>query len=286
MAKKFGYYERKKLFQARESGLSDTELKRQFGITDDRTLRKNLKLAEQEQQISLVNLEILKDAKANHLAEIRTLIEQWQAALITPQIHEVYPGTSSPIHVVETHPLFGSLREHLPFPTLWRDYKLFSKKILQYLETCKNLREGIRESWKIQDTELIPFFEEPILRLIAGRDQELRYQLGISVGHKLKELKYQVLVVNGTEVVRGRESAGQQFEMLDQERCIKEALPTAYQKIADSIYKIDAPQVKELFQALSELEAKLHKSLQEIQLRHDHIMYTCKLCPGQPRLSR
>ena len=285
MSKKFNYYDRRKLFEARQSGLSDTELKRRFGITDNRTLRRHLKLAEQEEQARFVNLEILKDAKTNHLAEIRTLIEQWQVSLVTPQIHEVYPGTSSPIHVVETHSLYGSLREHLPFPTLWRDYSIFSSKISQYLETCKELRKRNRESWIIQDTELAPSFDEPILRLIAGRDKALRYKLYIGVGHELKEFKYQVLVVNDTEVVRGRESAGQQFKVLNHEQCSKEALPTEYQEVADYIYKIGASQAKELLQALRELEAKLHKSLQEIQLRHDYIMYTCKLCPGQPRLS-
>jgi hypothetical protein len=285
MSKRFNYYDRKKLFEARESGLSDTELKRRFGIKDNRTLRRHLKLAEQEERALLVNLEFLKDAKANHLAEIRTLIEQWQVTLVTPQIHEVHPGTSSPIHGVEADPLYGSLREHLPFPTLWRDYSLFRSKISQYLETCKELRVGIRECWKFQDTELAPSFEEPILRLVAGRDT-LRYELYIVVGNELKEFKYQVLVVNGTEVVWGRESRVQKFKVLNHEQCSKEALPAEYQKVADSIYETGASQAKQLFQALKELEAKLHESLQEIQLRHDYIMYTCKLCPGQPRLSR
>jgi hypothetical protein len=286
MSKKFNTYERKKLFEARESGLSNTELKRGFGIKDNRTLERHLKLAEQEERSLLVDLEILKDAKANHLSEIRTLIEQWQVALATPQIHAVYPGTSSPIHDVEAHPLYGSLREHLPFPTLWRDHALFITKMSKYLETCKELRERIRERWKIQDTELARSFEDPILRLVDGTDEKLRYKLNIGVGHELKEFKYQVVVVNDTEVVRGRETAGQQFRMLNHEQCSKEALPDEYQKVADSIYETGASQAKGLFQALSELEAKLHKSLQEIQLRRDYIMYTCKLCPGQPRLSR
>ena len=286
MSKRFNNYDRRKFIEARQSGLSDTELKGRFGITDDRTLRRHLKLAEQEEQTRFVNLEILKDAKRAHLAEIRTLIEQWQVALVTPQIPVVYPGTSSPIHDVEARPLFGSLREHLPFPTLWRDYSLFRSKISQYLETCKELRERIRERWKFQDTELTPSFEDPILRLVAGRDKKLRYKLCISVGHELKEFKYQLLVVNDTEVVRGRESASQQFRVLNHEQSSKEALPAEYQKVADSIYKTGASQAKQLFQALRELEVRLHESLQEIQLRHDHIIYTCKLCPGQPRLSR
>ncbi len=285
MSKKFNYYDRTKLFEARESGLSDTELKRRFGITDNRTLRRHLRLAEQEERALHVNLEILKDAKANHLAEIRTLIEKWQLTLVTPQIYEVYQGTLLPMRDVEAHPLFGSLREHLPFPTLWRDYSIFSSKISQYLEACKKLREEIRESWVIQDTELASF-EEPILRLIAGKDKELRYELYIATGHELKQFKYQVLVVNATDVVRGRESAGQQFKKLNHEQCSKETLPTEYQKVADNISKIYASQTAKLFETLRKLETKLNKSLQEILLRHDHIMYTCKLCPGQPRLSR
>jgi len=36
----------------------------------------------------------------------------------------------------------------------------------------------------------------------------------------------------------------------------------------------------------NDLEPKIKDSLQEILLRRDYIMYTCKLCPGQPRLLR
>ena len=45
-------------------------------------------------------------------------------------------------------------------------------------------------------------------------------------------------------------------------------------------------EIKRLLDDLKALGAKLHGSLQEVLLRRDHIMYTCKLCPGQPRLSR
>ena len=36
----------------------------------------------------------------------------------------------------------------------------------------------------------------------------------------------------------------------------------------------------------NDLEPKIKDSLQEILLRRDYIMYTCRLCPGQPRLLR
>ena len=41
-----------------------------------------------------------------------------------------------------------------------------------------------------------------------------------------------------------------------------------------------------LLEHLHSIETKLHGSLEEILLRRDHITYTCKLCPGQARLSR
>ena len=44
--------------------------------------------------------------------------------------------------------------------------------------------------------------------------------------------------------------------------------------------------LKRLLEQLKPIEIKLHESLQEIQLRHDHIVYTCRLCPGQARLLR
>ncbi len=40
------------------------------------------------------------------------------------------------------------------------------------------------------------------------------------------------------------------------------------------------------FNQLEALMPKVHESLQEILLRRDYIMYTCRMCPGQPRLLR
>jgi len=41
-----------------------------------------------------------------------------------------------------------------------------------------------------------------------------------------------------------------------------------------------------LFDDLHYLEPKIHNSLEEILLRRDYILYTCNLCPGEPRLLR
>lgn len=84
MVKKFNYYDRKKLLQAQQSGESNSDLKTKFGIKDDRTLFRHLKLAEQEEQSKLVKVEIIKDALLNHYAEIRVLIDQWKNNFKTP----------------------------------------------------------------------------------------------------------------------------------------------------------------------------------------------------------
>lgn len=41
-----------------------------------------------------------------------------------------------------------------------------------------------------------------------------------------------------------------------------------------------------LFDDLRYLETKIHNYLEEILLRRDYILYTCNLCPGEPRLLR
>lgn len=70
MAKKINYYDRKKLLETQLGGESNSDLKRKFGIKDDRTLFRHLKMAEQEEQTRLVKVGIIKDALLDHHAEI------------------------------------------------------------------------------------------------------------------------------------------------------------------------------------------------------------------------
>lgn len=235
MAKRLSYYDRKRLFEAMQSGLSNTKLKDKFGIADNRTLSRHLRMAEQEEEAKVVKMEILKDALVDHLAEVRTLIGKWKGSLSTPGVDSMYfdmPPT--PTQNIEANPLFGSLKGHLPFPTLWRNYANWKTKVRAYIDGCQKVMREIGETEKRSVTEDI--FK------VWGAESTTK-AIGLSEPLKRMRKKY-------------REVAE-----------------------ADS-------DLKTLLEQLKPIEIKLHESLQEIQLRHDHIVYTCKLCPGQARLSR
>ena len=234
MAKKLTYGDRKKLLGAREQGLTDAELKSRFGIKDDRTLIRHLKLAEQEHEAKLVKIEILKDALSAHLAEIRALMERWKSSIKTPHLGGVYFDMQHPTASVESDPLFDCLRQHLPFSAFWRNYSIWTNKVQDYIQHCQKLMNEIKKKAK------------------GSVSKDILNQLGTESTAKAIQL---------TEAL---------FEMISD-----------YKKSAES-----DPELKLLLDELKSLEDKIHNSLQEMFLRRDYIIYACKLCPGQPKLSR
>lgn len=235
MAKKLSYYDRKRLLEARQTGLSDAKLKEKFGIADKRTLYRQLKLAEQEEEVKAVKLEILKDALVEHLEEVSTLIGEWKGSISTPGVDEIYYDMPPiPTQNIETMSLFPSLKKHLPFPTLWRKYANWKTKVRAYIEGCQKVMREIGETEERTVTEDV---------------------------FKLWGTESTTKVIGLSEPLH---------RMMKKYRDVAEA---------DS-------DLKALLEQLKPIEIKLHESLQEIQLRHDHIVYTCKLCPGQARLLR
>ena len=235
MVKKLSYYDRKNLLGARQAGLSDTKQKEKFGIADKRTLYRHLKLAEQEEEAKAMRLEIVKDALAGHLEEVSNLIGEWKSNLSTPGVAGIFDGMPLiPTKSIEAMPLFPSLREHLPFPILWRSYTNWKTKVRAYIEGCQKVMNEIRETGK------------------GSVDEDVIKQWGTESTTKAIGLS--------EPLKRMREK---------------------YREVAEA-----DSDLKSLLEQLKPIEIKLHESLQEIQLRHDHIVYTCKLCPGQTRLLR
>ena len=279
MARKFNYYDRKKLLQAQQSGESNSDLKTKFGIKDDRTLFRHLKLAEQEDQSRVVKVEIIKDALLGHHAEIRVLIDQWKNTPRTPRPDEVYPGTISHMETIKANPVFISLREHLPFPTLWRNYLVYVKKLDDYIAGCNNLREeGAKKvkSWNgVED--VLENVAQPILRKIA--EGEVAIKLKPYEFKPSEQSNYPDKTVTNADgisiftVLKETNSAYSEKQ---------------YQDYSDALLAGETgTNLAALFSELKDdLEPKIKDSLQEILLRRDYIMYTCKLCPGQPRLLR
>ncbi len=235
MAKKLNYHDRRKLLEAQQAGLSDTKLKEKFGIADNRTLSRQLKLAEQEEEARTMRLEIIKDALAGHLEEVSAFIGEWKGSLSTPGVAEIYYGMPLiPTQSVEAMPLFPSLKRHLPFPILWRNYANWKTKVRAYIEGCQKVMREIGETEK-------------------------------------RSVPEDVFKVWGTESIT--KAIG-----------LSEPLKRVWMKYIEAAE--DGSDLKSLLGQLRSIEIKLHESLQEIQLRQDHIVYTCKLCPGQARLLR
>ena len=222
---------RRMLLDMEEKGLSDKEIREKYGIADNRTLRKHLGLAEKEREIREARIRILSENQAQHLAEIRATIEQWKGGLIAPWF-----GTTSlevehcPTGVLEGDLLFGSLREHLPFPALWRDYSIWKEKVEEYVCSCKKLLEETQQE------------------AAQSRDPEIR----------------RIAADIGTASTAGA---------LGLERPLHEMM-TRYRTRAEA-------QLKPLSDEIMILRERLANSLQEILLRRDYIVYSCKLCPAQ-----
>ncbi len=279
MAKKFNYYDRKKLLEAQRGGESTSDLKRTFGIKDDRTLFRHLKLAEQEDQSRLVKVEIIKDALLGHHAEIRALIDQWKNNLRTPRPDEVYPGTLSPVDTIKANPIFISLRDHLPFPTLWKNHLVYVKKLDDYIARCNNLREEVAKKVKSWNgvKDVLENVAQPILRIIAEGESAIKlkpYEFKTSEHSNYPDKT--MINAEGISIFTVSKETDSAY------------IEKQYQDYSEDLLTGETgTNLVALFSDLKDdLEPKIKDSLQEILLRRDYIMYTCKLCPGQPRLLR
>ena len=279
MVKKFNYYDRKKLLEAQRSGASDSDLKRKFGIKDDRTLSRHLKLAEQEEQTSLVKVGIIKDALLGHHAEIRALIDQWKNNFKTPRPDEVYPVTLSHVDTIKASPIFFSLKDHLPFPTLWRNHLVYVKKLDDYIAGCKNLRVEVTEKVKNWNgvKDVLENVAQPILSKIAEGESTNKikpYEFKLSEHSNYPDKT----MINAEDIPVFTISEETDSAYIEKQ----------YQDYSEALLAGETgTNLVALFSDLKNgLEPKIKDSLQDILLRRDYIMYTCKLCPGQPRLLR
>ncbi len=281
MAKRLTYSDRKKMLEARDRGLTDAQIKAQFGFTDDRTLKRHIRLAEQEQEARLAKVEILKDALAGHLAEIRSLIEQWQSVLTVPPIHEVSPEIIPQMCHIESNPLFNSLKEHVPSPTLWRNYAIWDNKLKEYINGYEKLMRDIKEEagkWE-EVRRVTESFSEPILKRLhkkAVEKEPKAHRFEKRVEYRDEQGKpvpeFEILVVDGSKTIEANDALSYSGQ---------------YEALSDQVMgsEVGASLIGR-FNELKVLELKIHESLQEILLRSDYIMYTCKLCPGQAKLLR
>jgi len=296
MAKKLTFFDREKLLKACERGLTNSEIKAQFGITDDRTLRRHLKLAEQEQEARDVKTEILKEALRDHLAELRQLIENWKAGFRIPSVTDPPSTMTSSMEFPYSNRLFDCLKSHLPFPTLWRDYNQWEAKYKSYIINCERLRKEIEkeatEKLGLPFADDISKFSHLTSRLMNWILRGVEYKLQrwdekefefrwkyykVEIDKQPSEVE-QVFVYPGGETlleIFGKHEVNNEFY----EKTCRELLYSCLEggTVANLLT---------LFDYLRYLEPKIHNSLEEILLRRDYILYTCNLCPGEPRLLR
>jgi len=203
---------------------------------DNRTLRKHLGLAEKEREVREARIRILADNQAEHLAEVRAIIEEWKGSLETPWFGTIsFERGSRSTEGLERNLLFNSLREHLPFPILWRDYSSWTEKVDNYIDSCKKFLEETRK-----EAENSP---DPKIKKIASD-------------------------IGSANTVEAYALAEPLHGMMKQ-----------YKAKAES-------QLTPLSDDIRALGDSLRNTLQEILLRRDYIIYTCRLCPGQVRQLR
>jgi len=295
MSKKLNPYDRRKLLEAQDKGLSNSEMKRRFGIKDDRTLRRHLELAEKEQEPRVARTEILKEAIRDHLAELRQLIGNWKAGFRIPSVTDPPSTMTSSLESPHSNRLFACLKGHLPFPTLWRDYNQWEAKYRSYIDKCKKLREEIQREATTQMS--LDFMDSALLSHLSPRLIDwILYQ----VNYKLRKLSerrrlefhwkdYKVEIDKQPVEVKLMSAypGGQELLEIYPPEVNKEFYEKECRELLYACLKSETvANLLTLFDDLSYLETEIHNSLEEILLRRDYILYTCDLCPGRPRLLR
>ncbi len=294
MAKKLTIFDREKLLKACERGLTDSEIKAQFGITDDRTLRRHLKLAKQEQEATVVKTEILKEALGDHLAELRQLIENWKMGI------RIQPVTVRPSVIANcmasphSNRLFDCLKSHLPFPKFWRDYNQWEAKYKLYIDNCEKVQEEIQREALTElkldfasDTSKLSHLTSGLRDWILGYVQDKLEEKDVKeVEFYWRDLKISVKgsVLEGKQMFVVKKEL---LEIINQSEIDTEFYEKGCQALLDSCLSSETvANLSTLLNDLHNLEAKIHNSLEGILLRRDYILYTCNLCPGRPRLLR
>lgn len=285
MAKKISVFERRKLLEERDRGASIAELKERFGIKDERTVMRNLKLAEDEQEAKLIMREIRREAQASHLGEIEELIKRWKDGIkLSP--YDIGVDTMAASRNIETELLFEGVREHLrssEFRAVWDNYKSWKAKHREYVGKGKELPGEIRrkgkeimerkvEDYPDAEPRLTPKFEKPMIRaltpvILGGKPEPFSFEWQVAT----TELK--LLIVNGENVLETTTDAN---EKVYQDR---------YQKLFDDCLK-DMEPIKGLFSDLGDCQAKIGRLLDKILWRRDYIRYSCGLCPVKARQPR
>ena len=285
MPKKYSVADRKRMLRRLEQGATDSELKGEFGIADNRTLTRQLKKAHEEETLRTVRTEIIKESVKEHLAEVRRLIKTWSSSIKAPSppSWSRYPLSSA--EQCEQNRLFESIGEHLPFPELWRTYHGFKAKWDGYLKLCEELhRQVVKEATEKWGLSLLETEE---------------HRPGLTTAFSWETLDRAIKIAMGEPGARRpeyyAEPLGAQTPNLERLTCdarvilySNEALGHAnshWSMITEWAHSEKMTSLVKLLGEIRDLEAKMHDILENVLLRRDYILHSCNLCPGEGKLA-
>ena len=285
MPRKFTVEQRKRMLERLEHGATHSDIKTEFRIRDSRTLDKQLKQAREEQALRVARTEIIKESLRDHLAEVRSLIETWRSSLKAPSPPSFARYPLSAAEQCEQNRLFESIRDHLPFPELWRTYYSFKTKWDDYLGLCEQLHKDVAaQATREWGLELLQSDDQrPGLRSTFSWET-IERAIEITIGsHERGKPRYDAAPLPAGADTQYLQCGG---------RVILYAKGDA-QGYADRHWAMirgwaQSEKVRDIVAVLSELrslEGKLQAVLEEVLLRRDHILYSCRLCPGESKLT-
>ncbi len=281
MPRKFSPEERKRMLERLEHGATYTDLKTEFNIRDSRTLDKQLTQARQEQAVWVAKTEIIKESLRDHLAEVRGLVERWASSLKAPSPPSFSRYPLSAAEEVEHNRLFEGIREHLPFPELWKKYNTFKAKWEDYLTICKQVHQEVLEEagreWGLQPIQ----GDERRRGLTSSFSWEIvDWSMKIAEGAVSVDKPQYVAASLGPE-------SNVEYLQCDARVILyseDDALTYADRHWAMISEWAKSDKIATLVNVLGELRVlaeSMQNIVEEALLRRDYILYTCRLCPGQ-----
>ncbi len=280
MPRKFTAEQRKSMLERLEYGATLTDLRSEFHIKDSRTLEKQLRQAREEQALRIVKREIIKENLREHLAEIRSLLESWGRSVKAPSTPSFDRYPMSAAEQAEQSRLFEGMREHLPFPELWKSYQAIKLKWDEYAITCKELHDQVVEKaekkWGLgllkkdeQRRGLTTWFSwetlDRVIKVASGDAQAgTPHYVAAPLNPQAPELEY--LMCGNRVILYSNQALGyeEDHQSMIEEWAQSERVTNLVKLLAD----------------LRELEKRIQDIVEETLIRRDYILYSCRLCPG------
>lgn len=272
--------QRETMFRLATDGVSHAEIMKRLNIWDIRTLKRNLKIAEEEVKLQRVRERQLEEAIAAHMIEIRELIKRWKDNIHLSEFAISVDALIS-CRTLERERLFNCIKEHLPFESLWRIYEDWKDKHVNYVGWGKRLLEDVLEQGEVkiklgrrnyyyQGAKLTEKFANPMVErfdaLIMGEEpRAFEFSWREVVGEEGQLLMALYVGEEDVMVVEGAEAKDQGYER-------------RYQEIFDDCVE---NHLKKLFTELSALKDKIEAELEDVLIHRSYIEHQCKLCPGR-----